>query len=148
MDNENTDNKNNQLIDSNLTNSDSNAEFDIRNLMNYDLIRRSNISYYDTYYSLNTNNLGLIYDDKGFRRNKSLTECFQSKWWKTTQKNNYEWTRTHLLINLIKKIRIWKFPCNHFPGWIFESFDDFINNYWTNPTISEIKEIFKLIGIL
>ena len=33
------DNKN--IIDSSLTNSDSNAQFDIRNLMNYDLIRRS-----------------------------------------------------------------------------------------------------------
>jgi hypothetical protein len=29
------------IIDSSLTNSDNNAEFDIRNLMNYDLIKRS-----------------------------------------------------------------------------------------------------------
>ena len=34
-------NNNNKLIDSSLTNSDSNAAFDIRNLMNYDLIRRA-----------------------------------------------------------------------------------------------------------
>jgi len=33
--------KNKNIIDSSLTNSDSNAEFDIRNLMNYDLIRRA-----------------------------------------------------------------------------------------------------------
>ena len=33
------------IIDSSLTNSDNNAEFDIRNLMNYDLIKRSLIRY-------------------------------------------------------------------------------------------------------
>ena len=42
-------NKNSQnnknIIDSSLTNSDNNAEFDIRNLMNYDLIKRSLIRY-------------------------------------------------------------------------------------------------------
>ena len=32
---------NRNIIDSSLTNSDNNAEFDIRNLMNYDLIKRS-----------------------------------------------------------------------------------------------------------
>ena len=35
----------NQLIDSSLTNSDKDQNFDIRNLMNYDLIRRSLIQY-------------------------------------------------------------------------------------------------------
>ena len=35
----------NQFIDSSLTNSDKDQNFDIRNLMNYDLIRRSLISY-------------------------------------------------------------------------------------------------------
>jgi len=34
-------NNNKNIIDSSLTNSDSNAEFDIRNFMNYDLIRRA-----------------------------------------------------------------------------------------------------------
>jgi hypothetical protein len=33
------------IIDSSLTISDNNAEFDIRNLMNYDLIKRSLIRY-------------------------------------------------------------------------------------------------------
>ena len=99
---------------------------------------------------MNSNNLGLIYEEKynekGFRRDRSLIKCFESKWWKTTQKNNYEWESIHCRINLIKTMRIWKYPYYFFPGLIFDSFDNFINKNWKDPTISEIKEIFKLIG--
>jgi hypothetical protein len=35
----------NQFIDSSLTDSDKDQNFDIRNLMNYDLIRRSLLQY-------------------------------------------------------------------------------------------------------
>ena len=34
------DNKNIDLIDSSISNTDNNQKFDIRNLMNYDLIRK------------------------------------------------------------------------------------------------------------
>ena len=43
-------------------------------------------------------------------------------------------------------MKIWKFPYNYCPCWIFDSFNTFINNNWTDPTVSEIKEIFKFIG--
>ena len=38
-------NSQNNIIDSTLATSDNNADFDIRNLMNYDLIKRSLIRY-------------------------------------------------------------------------------------------------------
>lgn len=40
MDKNNNKKKENTLIDSSLTNSDTNENFDIRNYMNYDLIRK------------------------------------------------------------------------------------------------------------
>jgi len=124
-------------------------ERDFYNWLNHDLVIRSKIlknSYYGIYYLMNSNNLGLIFDEKGFRRNKSLTECFQLKWWKTTQKKNNRWQNIHLRINLMKTMKIWKYEHDLIPGWIFDSFDDFINNDWMIPTIHECNAVFKLIG--
>jgi hypothetical protein len=69
------DNKN--IIDSSLTNSDSNAQFDIRNLMNYDLIRRSlakhptELCLFEVTCILINNNLKNSYEkDNNFKDNK------------------------------------------------------------------------------
>ena len=37
-------------------------------------------------------NLGL---DEDYRRTKSLSKCFASKWWKTTEKTNLKWHKIH-----------------------------------------------------
>jgi hypothetical protein len=37
-------------------------------------------------------NLGL---DEDYRRTKSLSKCFTSKWWKTTEKTNLKWHKIH-----------------------------------------------------
>ena len=39
------DNKNIDLIDSSISNTDNNQKFDIRNLMNYDLIRKELLNF-------------------------------------------------------------------------------------------------------
>ena len=46
-------------------------------------------------YKENLSELGL---DIEYRRTKSLSECFQSKWWKTTIKNMGNWKIIHNII--------------------------------------------------
>ncbi len=46
-------------------------------------------------YKKNLNGLGL---DIQYRREKSLSKCFQSQWWKTTSKNTGDWKIIHKII--------------------------------------------------
>jgi len=67
------DNKN--IIDSSLTNSDSNAEFDIRNFMNYDLIKRAllqhptELALFEVTCILINNNLKNSYEKENLNKN-------------------------------------------------------------------------------
>lgn len=55
------------------------------------------------YYLENYKKLGLTKykenDLDGLRRIKSLNECFNSNWWKTTEKDYVEWRLIHTYIN-------------------------------------------------
>lgn len=55
------------------------------------------------YYVKNYDNLGLTKyksnDLNSLRRDKSLSECFKTKWWKTTEKNFVNWDLIHIYIN-------------------------------------------------
>ena len=55
------------------------------------------------YYVKNYNDLGLTKyksnDLNSLRRHKSLSECFKTKWWKTTEKNFVNWDLIHIYIN-------------------------------------------------
>lgn len=70
---------NKQLIDSSMKNPDSNADFDIRKLMNYDLIKRSLIRYptelalFEITCILINNNLKISYE-KDKNLNKILSK--------------------------------------------------------------------------
>ena len=57
--------------------------------------RETNMITYDQSLNIYNNlldNLGL---DEDYRRTKSLSKCFASKWWKTTEKTNLKWHKIH-----------------------------------------------------
>ena len=49
------------------------------------------------------NELGLT----NHMRTRSLTDCYKSQWWKTTQKNNLSWNNIHRYINNPLTIKIY-----------------------------------------
>ena len=73
-----------------------------------DIIHSQKLNYYiENYKNLKLNK----YDYRspnGLRRNKSLTECFNSKWWKYTNKKNYEWSLIHCYINTMNYFDYYK----------------------------------------
>ena len=86
---------------------DENREFhienDFYNWLNFDLThrrflrekklqRKSSLCNNIIVYNRLLDQLGLNHE---YRRTKSLTKCFASKWWKTTNKNNIEWFFIH-----------------------------------------------------
>jgi len=96
---------------------DWHIEKDFYNWLNYDIYHRNFIvlnrkEYLDindsiklNYYIDNYIKLGLIkYEPNNLnslRRNKSLIECFNSSWWKTTEKNFTNWDLIHIHINYL-----------------------------------------------
>lgn len=117
-------------------------ELNFYNWLNHDILIRSSrnmIPYYHNYYLDNLNNLGLIENDLGIRRIKSLKECFQSKWWLTTEKNNFEWREIHNIIKIIPNIAISK---NKF--YMDNDNNDVIQ--WISPKINNLNNIFNFIG--
>ena len=94
-------------------------EKDFYNWLTYDTFDRNflilnRIEYFNinctnklNYYIDNYNDLGLTKykykyrDYDGLRRIKSLTNCFNSSWWKTTEKNFIYWDLIHIHINYL-----------------------------------------------
>jgi len=114
-------------------------EYDFFNWLSYDILLRSSLiiePYYQDYYLKNLDKLGLNCDNYGFRRTKSLNDCFQSKWWMTTEKNNLEWKKMHKMIKLLPFITIWKLD-----NQIFDNID----YIWISPNINDIKNIYNFI---
>lgn len=113
---------------------------DFVNWLSYDILLRSSLimePYYQDYYLNNLDNLGLNKcDDYGFRRIKSLNDCFKLKWWMTTGKNNLEWKKIHKIIKLLPFITVWKLEN--------QSFDN-INNIWSSPNINDIKQLYNVL---
>jgi hypothetical protein len=71
-------------------------ERDFYNWLNHDMINRvsyncdSFTSLHCDYYIIHLNSLGLnsvTHTEDNLRRTKSLNDCYNSPWWKTTQKN-------------------------------------------------------------
>ena len=66
-----------------------------RSLRERKVARETNYITYDQSLNIYNNlldNLGL---DEDYRRTKSLSKCFASKWWKTTEKTNLKWHKIH-----------------------------------------------------
>ena len=98
------------------------------------------INDYYTYYEIFENDLGLT----NHMRTKSLTDCYKSQWWKTTQKNNLPWNNIHRFINNPLNIKIYYRKFRY--GWSYEElftelFD--IPHNFRDPNIRERQEILK-----
>ena len=98
------------------------------------------INDYYIYYELFENELGLT----NHMRTRSLTDCYKSQWWKTTQKNNLSWNNIHRFINNPLTIKIYYKKFRY--GWSYEEFFtelfDMPHNF-RDPTIRERHEILK-----
>lgn len=79
-------------------------ERDFYNWLNHDMINRvsykcdSFTSLHCDYYISNIKNLGLnsvTHIEDNLRRTKSLSECYNSPWWKTTPKKYIQWNSIH-----------------------------------------------------
>ena len=98
------------------------------------------INDYYTYYEIFENDLGLT----NHMRTKSLTDCYKSQWWKTTQKNNLPWNNIHRFIDNPLNIKIYYRKFRY--GWSYEElftelFD--IPHNFRDPNIRERQEILK-----
>lgn len=100
-----------------------------------------NINNCENIYSINnyeilSNSLGLTWKDKDYyRRSKSLTECFNSQWWKTTEKiSNINWNHSHFIISVDIEIKISKNEIND-----NNILSEYLENHelFRNPTIKE-----------
>lgn len=89
-------------------------EKDFCNWLNHDIYLREQLklnkvdhikTYVIDYYNTNVDLLGL--DKYDFRRVRSLTESFNSKWWLTTGKR-IKWIDIHYLIKSLNFIKTWK----------------------------------------
>ena len=98
------------------------------------------INDYYTYYEIFENDLGLT----NHMRTKSLTDCYKSQWWKTTQKNNLPWNNIHQFINNPLNIKIYYRKFRY--GWsyeeLFSELFDMPHNF-RDPNIRERQEILK-----
>ena len=98
------------------------------------------INDYYTYYEIFENDLGLT----NHMRTKSLTDCYKSQWWKTTQKNNLPWNNIHRFINNPYTIKIYYRKFRY--GWsyeeLFSELFDMPHNF-RDPNIRERQEILK-----
>ena len=98
------------------------------------------INNYYIYYEIFENELGLT----NHMRSRSLTDCYKSQWWKTTQKNNLPWNNVLRYINNPLTIKIYFKKFRY--GWSYEEL--FIEVFDTphnfrDPTIRERHEILK-----
>ncbi len=98
------------------------------------------INDYYIYYEIFENDLGLT----NHMRTRSLTDCYKSQWWKTTQKNNLSWNNIHRYINNHLTIKIYYKKFRY--GWSYEEFFtelfDTPDNF-RDPNIRERQEILN-----
>lgn len=125
-------------------------ERDFYNWLNHDMIKRvsyncdSFTSLHCDYYISNIKYLGLnsvTHVEDNLRRTKSLNECYNSPWWKTTPKKYIQWNRIHKSLRFFHDdfIFIWDKDIN------FENEDPFhmlIYN-WRKPKMKEKIEILN-----
>jgi hypothetical protein len=97
-------------------------------------INKLDINLYN-YYQHNLANLGLNHE---YRRIKSLSNCFESKWWKTTAKNYGGWNIIHRIIKsnvVVLKALIYDCEIENPHDWVKVSnikSKNIINNFYLN----------------
>ena len=133
-------------------------ERDFYNWLNYDLLLRNSYredicsSRYCEYYIRHFKELGLnsLTNPKdNLRRTKSLHNCFQSPWWKTTGKMSIPWKNIHKQLKMFHEdfIFIWRGGGREFDP---EEILDRLSVYWRKPEFKEKivlinKETFELL---
>jgi hypothetical protein len=78
-------------------------EFIIRSIDSV-VYKNFTLDFYYDYYDYKNINSGL---NNIYIRNKSLTECFNSDWWMTTEKNNIHWNEIHQYISFPFTIKVY-----------------------------------------
>jgi len=102
--------------------------------------REISLDNYYNYYDIYSASLGLT----NFMRTKSLTDCYNSKWWKTTEKNNLTWRHIHKYITFDLTIKIYHRKYRY--GWDYNEFFNELFEFpilFRSPTIREKNEILK-----
>ena len=133
-------------------------ERDFYNWLNYDLLLRNSYredifsSRYCEYYIRHFKELGLnslTSPKDNLRRTKSLHNCFQSPWWKTTEKMSIPWKKIHKQLKMFHEdfIFIWRGGGREFDP---EEILDRLSVYWRKPEFKEKivlinKETFELL---
>ena len=75
------------------------------NWLNHDIVLRRSLKLhenidisYGSFYNYYNRNKGILGLEK-LRRTRGLSKCFNSPWWKTTEKSTLIWNDIHILIN-------------------------------------------------
>lgn len=103
--------------------------------------------YYDNINDINTirnsiqNNLGL---DSSYIRKTSLTDCFHSKWWMTTEKVSIQWGEIHIYIKFPFKIKIYTKSFIELEHLILNNSLP-LDNDFRKPTIKEKNKILSFL---
>tara|TARA_B100001094_G_scaffold34816_1_gene28923 strand:+ start:1336 stop:1920 length:585 start_codon:yes stop_codon:yes gene_type:complete len=112
-------------------------ERDFFNWLTYDLDLRQKLKLNEInqndlleYYQKNNENLGLIPGE--YRRAKRLCDCFESKWWMTTEKI-MGWKQIHNSIRNIHRIRVWRLERD----FETDDIDNYNKNDWFEPNYGE-----------
>tara|TARA_B110000495_G_scaffold190890_1_gene193461 strand:+ start:235 stop:897 length:663 start_codon:yes stop_codon:yes gene_type:complete len=136
-------------------------EYDFYNWLNCDLLIRKSLEINQGgmmylagelgFYQNNYKDLGLgLLENNSYRRTKSLTECFNSKWWKTHHKTHFnKWYSIHRIINYPKKIKVYNGSISdlvYLPNDVDDIDEEkvlieFRNHNFRNPTIKEKNRI-------
>lgn len=117
------------------------------NWLSYDLVLRKGIELneydynfpyfcYEEFYRMHNSILGLELQNNEYRRSKSLTHCFNDKWWKCTEKASIKWRDIHRILQ--SKIRVYEIQINE----LFQ--ESRIDYYFANDLLHEIFGIKRI----
>lgn len=91
---------------------------------------------YQEYYKLYNSILGLNLENNEYRRTKSINDCFNSKWWKCTEKSSIKWRDVHRIIK--SKINVYEIDISQ----VFQ--ETRIDYYFRNNLLHEVLNIKRL----
>ena len=103
--------------------------------------------YYDNINDVNNitnniqNNLGL---DSSYIRKTSLSDCFHSKWWMTTEKTSIQWSEIHMYIKFPFKIKIYTKSFIELEHVVLNNSFSFDDDF-RKPTIKEKNQILSYL---
>ena len=95
---------------------------------------------YFQYYDTQTDRLGL---ESKYERKTPLHTCFQTQWWKTTEKHSLPWKRIHSIIGCQNEVKIYKQSFRYFVRHteLLNEMKDYPENF-REPTLKERYKIY------